>query len=290
MLYRFGRFPTAAKVAEKQKLFHKYVAQFSLRVSSSSDIHVQRNLNGVAVSSLPFFTNRAVGGERLGIDHLLGKRAGLDRWHIIHQNVSEKSAKERTDMILPLHPSFIQDIRKGRKRAEYRLPYLPKLQRVWYSPIGSNGRITIMVGVQCNGFANGRYEYKYRYYRDIIRTVIYPCTALRTGQPTPPLCFSRKVRDKQTNEVFEIKPYIKMLGQACGPKMVYKKAMSPVAKLTSELSMFDEETQRNTRINSSSPSPNSSDTESKPSTPTRVQFQDKDYFNRVLQTRVLHAK
>jgi hypothetical protein len=79
MLYKFGRFPTAVKVAEKQKLFHNHIAKFSLRVSTSPDIHVQRNIEGIAISRLQYFAHRAVGGERLGIEQLMGRRASMDR-------------------------------------------------------------------------------------------------------------------------------------------------------------------------------------------------------------------
>ena len=161
MLYKFGRFPAAVKVAEKQKLFHSHTNKFLLCVSTSSDIHVQRTLDGIQISRLRYFRQRAVGGEHLNIEQLIGKHASMGRYHLIHQKVK---AEGKEDVILSIASQFLNDITSGRKKAEYQKYSMPDLKRIWYTPIGSNGRIVMGVRVKPSPKAvNGRYEYVYQY-------------------------------------------------------------------------------------------------------------------------------
>jgi hypothetical protein len=108
----------------------------------------------------------------------MGKRAGMDRWHLIHKRVKPNG---RRDVILPIHPQFLDDIFAGRKKADYRPYALPDIKRIWFTPIGSNGRITAVARViPTPKSVNGRYEYVYQYLYRVKENIFmqYPCKAL----------------------------------------------------------------------------------------------------------------
>jgi hypothetical protein len=79
---------------------------------------------------------------------------GIRRTHYVSQSqfVTRLQALKgewlsQEDAILPIEPRFINDIKQGKKTAEYRSYIMPKVKRIWFCPNRGRRHITLMAEV-----------------------------------------------------------------------------------------------------------------------------------------------
>ena len=97
-----------------------------------------------------------------------------------------------TDVILPIQDQFINDIRKRRKKAEYRSYLLPGVERLWFCPTGDpHRRITLMAEVypgkthqdkRDDGTPKKTYKYVFK---EVFDTLPFKCSNPKLLSPKP---------------------------------------------------------------------------------------------------------
>jgi hypothetical protein len=122
------------------------------------------------------------------------------------------------DAILPIEPRFINDIKQGKKTAEYRSYIMPKVKRIWFCPNRGKRHITLMAKVlpaeehndkRPDGTKKRPYRYRFQQlylvnkpfvYQDERLTGKHPSGPVYPNQPLNKHCKKLKSHDKRAKD------------------------------------------------------------------------------------------